>query len=367
MKRMARVVLFLFTFSLLFTTTVFAYSKNSISRVVNIQNNGKYFSIGDIRISEDNDFNSDFKDGDIFYISLPAGVSWNPDSVASYTYADVKLLSERKLAVTMKNCQDDVTDTIVLSGLQIKADRNVVGDIALEIDGRDSGVTSSKITSNRVAVQQQSEKYNNEIVTILKVFDDFSALIARQNGEQYIIETEVPLGLWSLQKKSVVVLSPGSLFAGPGAYLQVPSGNKSLIIDVNQLNSKITDNGQPNKPNVIKVFVNGEEIAFDTQPIIEANVTLVPLRAIMEKLGADVSYNDELRTITAKKDDKRIYLKIGDITAKINDDTVNLQVPAQIINSRTMVPLRFISESLGATVDYNGEKNIISISLASDS
>lgn len=366
MKRIAKVLLFLFTVSLFFTTIAFAYSKNSISKVVNIQNNGNYFTIGEIRISEDKDFNSDFQDGDIFYISLPAGVSWNPDSVVSYTYADVRMVSERKLEITMKNCQDGVTDSIVLSGLQIKADSSFVGDIALEIDGRDSAVTSSKITSNRVAVQPKNERYENEIVTILKVFDDFSALIARQNGEQYIIETEVPLGLWSLQKKSVVVLSPGSLFAGPGAYLQVPSGNKSLIIDVNQLNSKITDY-QPNKPNVIKVFVNGEEVAFDTEPIIEANVTLVPLRAIMEKLGADVIYNDELRTITAKKDDKRIYLKIGDITAKINDDTVNLQVPAQIVNSRTMIPLRFISESLGATVDYDGAENIISISLASNS
>ena len=363
MKRITGILLFLFTFSLLFTTSTFAYSKNNISKVVNVLNNGKYYSIGDIRVSEDKELNSDFNNGDIFYILLPAGVSWNPDTVVNYTYANVKLVSDRKLEVTMKNCSDGITDTIVLSDLQIKADSNVVGDIELEIDGRDSAVTSSKITSNKVAVQQKSEKYENEIVTILKVFDDFSALIARQNGEQYIIETEVPLGLWSLQKKSVVVLSPGPLFAGPGAYLQVPSGNKSLLIDVNQLNSKITDT-QPSKPNVTKVYVNGEEVSFDTEPIIEANVTLVPLRAIMEKLGVDVSYNDELRIITAKKDDKKIYLKIGDKTAKIDDKTVNLQVPAQIINSRTLVPLRFISESIGAKVDYNEQEQIISIQLA---
>lgn len=333
--------------------------------MVNILNNGQYYSIGEIRISEDSELNNDFKNGDIFSISLPAGVSWNPDTVVNYTYANVKLVSDRKLEITMKNCRDGVTDSIVLSGLQIKADSNVVGDIDLEIDGRDSAVTSSKITSNQILVQQKSEKYENEIVTILKVFDDFSALIARQNGEQYIVETEVPLGLWNLQKKPVVVLSPGSLFAGPGAYLQVPSGNKSLLIDVNQLNSKITDI-QPSKPNVsnvLKVYVNGEPVSFDTEPIIEADVTLIPLRVIMEKLGVDVSYNDELRMITAKKDDKKIYLKIGDKTAKIDDRIVNLQVPAQIINSRTLVPLRFISESIGAKVDYNEQEHTISIQL----
>lgn len=358
MRRITLSILLLLIFSLFVTIPAWAYSKNTISKVVNIQNNNQYFSIGEISFSEDSDLNNDFKNGDVFTISLPSGISWNNDSVADTTYADLRLVSDRVLEVTMKNCTDGVTDSIVLSGLQIKVENNFVGDINLEIDGKDSAVTSSKNISK---ASPSSKQYDDkEIVTILKIFDDFSVLIGRQNGEQYIVETEVPLGLWSLQKKPVVILSPSSLFAGPGAYLQVPSGNKSLLLNVIQLNGKNTGVGE-NNSNKIKIFINAEMASFDTDPIIDTGVTLVPLRGIMEKLGAEVSYNSASETVTVTKDSRKIILKIGDKSAKVNDVNVNLQVPARVLNNRTLVPLRFISESLGTSVDYNEQEGFISI------
>ena len=349
MKKKLKVLCISLIITLFFTTSAVAYSHNNISRITSIQNNGEYFSIGEIRISEDKDLNNDFQNGDVFTISLPAGIAWNRDSVVDATYADVKQISDRTLELTMKNCVDGVTDSIVLKGLQIKADKSFVGDIRLEIDGKDSAVTSTKSISQ---VETPKKQYYNEIVTVLKVFDDYSALIGRENGEQHIIEIEVPLGLWTMQRKTVVVLSPGALFAGPGAYLQVPSGNKSLIIDAIQLNSKVTDTSHI-KSNSLQVFVEGEQVSFDTEPIIDAGVTLVPLRVIMEKLGAEVAYDGEMGTITVSKEDKNISLKVGESKAKVNESTINLQVPAQIVNSRTLVPLRFISESLGAKVEYD--------------
>ncbi|MEG6523105.1 copper amine oxidase N-terminal domain-containing protein [Desulfotomaculum sp. 1211_IL3151] len=357
MKRITLGIFVLFTISLLFATSALAYSHNSISNIVNVQNNGQYFSIGEIRFSEDRQFDDHFQNGDVFTIALSSGISWNPESVVDAAYADIRLVSDRVLEVTMKNCEDGVTDSIILKGLQIKVDSNFTGDIKLEIDGRDSAITSSKSISGAAAPTKQ---YYNEAVTVLMIFDDFSALIGRENGEQYIVETEVPLGLWTLQRKPVIVLSPSSFFAGPGAYLQVPSGNQSLIIDVIQLNSKATNTGYTNSGK-INIFINGEEVSFDTQPIVDAGITLVPLRGIMEKLGAEVTYYGASETIMVTKGTQEISLKIGELQAKVNDKIVNLQLPAQVVNKRTLVPLRFISESLGATVDYNKQEGFISI------
>ncbi|RYD05367.1 hypothetical protein N752_09730 [Desulforamulus aquiferis] len=226
MKRLLKILCLLVLLTFTLTSSAAAYSINSISRIVSISNNNQYYSVGEIRFSEDKDFNNDFKNGDIFTIALPQGVSWNPETVVNATYADVKLVSDRVLEIKMKNCTDGVTDTIVLTGLQIKVGKEFTGDIKLEIDGKDSGITSSISSSTDNSIKTNVQKYENEIVTVLKVFDQFSALIARENGEQYIVETDVPLGLWSLQKKPVIILSPGSFLPGLVRTFRCPVGTK---------------------------------------------------------------------------------------------------------------------------------------------
>lgn len=77
---------------------------------------------------------------------------------------------------------------------------------------------------------------------------------------------------------------------------------------------------------------------------------LVPLRAILESLNATVDYDDSTKTITGSQDDNLIILKIGEKAASVNGKKITLDVPAQIIMGLTVVPVRFISESLGASV-----------------
>lgn len=112
----------------------------------------------------------------------------------------------------------------------------------------------------------------------------------------------------------------------------------------------------------ITVTYNGEQIVFDQPPIIENGRTLVPLRAIFEKLGADVNWNDETKTITAKKGNDTVTLVIDSSTANCNGKTVNLDVPARIVNSRTLVPVRFIADSFGVSVDWNEENRCVVLS-----
>lgn len=103
------------------------------------------------------------------------------------------------------------------------------------------------------------------------------------------------------------------------------------------------------------VSYNGEKIAFDQIPVIENGRTLVPLRAIFEKLGAEVSWNDATKTVTAVKDGTAITLTIDSTSATKNGEAVTLDVPATIINGRTMVPVRFIADCFGVSVSWDAK------------
>ncbi len=105
-------------------------------------------------------------------------------------------------------------------------------------------------------------------------------------------------------------------------------------------------------PAEIRVSLNGNYIAFDQPPVIENSRTLVPMRAIFEVFGAVVTWDQETKTVTGTLDGKVVTLTVGDKTSYVNGEAATLDVPAKIINGRTMVPVRFISESLDADVQW---------------
>ncbi|MBE7052650.1 MAG: hypothetical protein E7391_00040 [Ruminococcaceae bacterium] len=115
----------------------------------------------------------------------------------------------------------------------------------------------------------------------------------------------------------------------------------------------------------ISVIVNGKKLVMDQSPIIVEGRTLVPLRAIFEALGATVEWDDATKTASGKLGAKTVSLQINNTVAKVNGADVTLDVPAQIVNSRTLVPVRFISESLGALVGWNGDTRTVTVTLAS--
>ena len=111
----------------------------------------------------------------------------------------------------------------------------------------------------------------------------------------------------------------------------------------------------------IRVEVNGNPLTLSASPRLIAGTTMVPLRGIFESLGAEVNWNNASQTITATKGVTDIRLGIGDRRATVNGRDVQLEAPARIINGSTMVPLRFVSEALGAYVNWDGRTQTVSI------
>lgn len=116
------------------------------------------------------------------------------------------------------------------------------------------------------------------------------------------------------------------------------------------------------KQNEIRVIKDDEAIEFDVKPQIIKNRTLVPMRAIFEKMQLEVEWNQKEQLAVGFDEDNKIIFKINSKSAKINNVEKTLDVPAQIIKGRTLIPLRFLSESMGYNVLWIQESNLILIS-----
>jgi hypothetical protein len=113
----------------------------------------------------------------------------------------------------------------------------------------------------------------------------------------------------------------------------------------------------------ISVTVDGEVVNFaGQQPIEQLGSVLVPLRGVFERLGAQVAYDGATKTILAVKGQTSVSLTLGSNTAVVNGNMRTLTRPAQAINGTTLVPLRFVSEALGADVGWRGASRTVVIS-----
>jgi N-acetylmuramoyl-L-alanine amidase len=116
-----------------------------------------------------------------------------------------------------------------------------------------------------------------------------------------------------------------------------------------------------------RVFLDQKQLTFDVEPIIENGRTLAPLRAIFEAMGAVVEWDNLTRTVTARKGNTTVILAIGSTTPTINGKVYKLDVPARIVNDRTLAPLRFVAEAFGGQVDWDGTTRTINITTSDNS
>lgn len=104
--------------------------------------------------------------------------------------------------------------------------------------------------------------------------------------------------------------------------------------------------------NPIRITLNGRQLATDVAPVIQSGRTLVPFRAIFEALGARVTWDEATNTVAGYRGRQAIILELGSTTAWVNGPSVRLDIAPQAVNGRTMVPLRFVAERLGAQVEW---------------
>ena len=123
-----------------------------------------------------------------------------------------------------------------------------------------------------------------------------------------------------------------------------------LIIPTGEVYSKLNE-----IKNAPYVRLKDNILGFETPPVIENGSMLVPMRFLFEQMGADVEWNQETQTATATLDNKAVTFSIDNVNARINNKSAKMDVPARLVNGKTMVPLRFLSENMGYDVDWDAD------------
>ncbi|OMF33798.1 hypothetical protein BK133_13485 [Paenibacillus sp. FSL H8-0548] len=101
-----------------------------------------------------------------------------------------------------------------------------------------------------------------------------------------------------------------------------------------------------------KLYLNGQLLKSEVNPQIINSSTVVPVRTITEGLGYQIAWNNSTKTATLNHGNDVIILKLNDNKAMVNDQPVQMDTPAAIVKGTTLVPLRFVGEQFGLTVDY---------------
>lgn len=174
-------------------------------------------------------------------------------------------------------------------------------------------------------------------------------------------------------KKAVQKRKNDSLRAIRDAWLNAKNSilhqREKTIAEVSAARKKLTGTGIEFKPLILEdwitVVVDGDYMIFEQPPLMINGSTLVPMRAIFEKLGAEVFWKAINKSVTAKKGGTSIWLQITNNVAKINNKDITLETAPRMFNGSTMVPLRFVSEALGAKVRWDDKLKTITITSAS--
>ena len=102
----------------------------------------------------------------------------------------------------------------------------------------------------------------------------------------------------------------------------------------------------------IAVFHNGSEVLAGQEPVMENDRVLVPLRAIFEATGAEVEWEDETQTVTARTCMGTVIMQADNPVMTINGEAIELDVPPRVVNGRTLVPVRAAAQGSGAKVEW---------------
>ncbi|MBP6492557.1 MAG: N-acetylmuramoyl-L-alanine amidase [Clostridia bacterium] len=111
----------------------------------------------------------------------------------------------------------------------------------------------------------------------------------------------------------------------------------------------------------VALQVDGQNVNAEVPPVIIKERTMIPARAVFESMGATVDWNEDARLVEVTMGSSEVQLTIDSSTAFVNGAQTTMEVPAMIIDERTLIPVRFVAESLDCGIDWNGDTRTVMI------
>lgn len=201
-----------------------------------------------------------------------------------------------------------------------------------------------------------------------KWFDGESDLTQLSNGNAYALITDKTINQIAVSDNDVVILKSDPDY--PVDYNVPYEGKETKIVNIMEPIDIDTSFVIPQTEEEIAIFENarknGKTIisqnADELGAINKNSRLLVPLRDIAELIGCTVDWDSNARAAYARKNGNTVKFVIGKTEYSVNDKVYNLDVPAEIYNDKTFIPLRAVSESLGASITYNSATKKITLS-----
>ncbi|MDP4119355.1 MAG: leucine-rich repeat protein, partial [Bacillota bacterium] len=178
-----------------------------------------------------------------------------------------------------------------------------------------------------------------------------------------ITKLDLPKSVTSIGESAFKNCSNLSSISLPGGISQIGDGAfancNSLIADVypGSYSELYVGNNNVKFQVVADVFLNNAQIVFDQKPVIINNRTLVPIRKICEALDLTVDWDETSQTAIITKGSTSIKIQINSTTVYKDNKSVTIDVPAQLIGNRTLVPVRAVSELFNITVEWDSENS----------
>lgn len=192
----------------------------------------------------------------------------------------------------------------------------------------------------------------------------FTVLLAQTAGKAPVLPEPNPVGVNAPvdlgDVKTSVIPDPNPI--GADAPVDPAGGEPSALPAPKPVKNRLFENIDYQKSTAIRVIIDEKPVSFDVDPRIIEGRTLVPMRAIFERFGLQVAWNEDSGTAVGYDSQHAISFTIGQKSALVNGQGQVLDVPASIIDGRTLIPLRFLSASLGYNVVWVGESQLILVS-----
>lgn len=233
-------------------------------------------------------------------------------------------------------------------------------------------VSKDRLISVVLGGKSQNDRFNYSRRILEHGLNNFERQTVIKKGEslgysQVNLDGYIPIEL--IAKDTISILSPKNIDISKG--LELVFDNRDLREDVfnnEKLKAilKLKDGSQMEIDVIAKrgisILVEDNPIVFDQiNPLIQDGITLVPLRKITDSLGAEIKWDQDNQIISITKEDKNISLTINSRIARIDGNAIGMEVSPRIINGNTMIPAKFIAESLGMEIKWDNEIRSVKI------
>lgn len=212
---------------------------------------------------------------------------------------------------------------------------------------------ASKVISNKVVTTAKS---NSAKVTTTKAAPA-GAAVSKVVAKKAVATIENPSGAVSRVATSSGSTAMSNQDMTPtglrlaGANLLTPG--KDFVLETAKRLLSVNKGTRLHGVKTFSVLLNGQFVEFDVAPRVDEGVPMTPFRHLIEKSGGNVDFIKGAKIVNASADGKKIWLKVGDSTAKINGSSFALELAPYIDRGRTIVPLSFMKDALGVEIDFD--------------